>query len=420
MATVTNNNLRMIDRPIWEQLTPPPVTPATGCCSTDDNDRCIYTLFSASSFWRYDTWSDTWQQLASPPGGTFGAGTCMRYTKMVGGQWPATSSGTVMGSVYLILSSGTGAPTFHKYDIATNVWTALSVVSFAATFGTDGYIAFPSPKINLNNGGYHSGVLATITASAGAAIGATSVSVTALPTALPIGAILNFGTNSSPKYAVLTAAAAAAATSITVAPLTAAINNADTAPWYDHMYVVGNASTQMYRYTLSSNAWSTTSANAGNPALAAIPAVTGVCPLLCWLPGASGFIDRLVLFRANVSATVYYYDLVANTWTTLPIHPITETFTTGTCYGVYNGTSGKPERLWISKESTNKIYEFDPVAQRINPVATQYLFAQSTAVIGNKAVMLTSPEGVQFFYMLLNSIAQYVRTPVFFDAKQVG
>jgi hypothetical protein len=142
--------------------------------------------------------------------------------------------------------------------------------------------------------------------------------------------------------------------------------------------------------------------------------------LLCWLPGASGFLDKLVLIRGNTTATIYSYDLVANTWSGFTYQPATETFTTGTCYGVYNGTSGKPERIWIAKDATNRIYEFDPVATRMNTVATQYLFAQSTAVIGDKAVMLTSPEGVQFFYMLLNSIAQYVRTPVFFDAKQVG
>jgi len=246
------------------------------------------------------------------------------------------------------------------------------------------------------------------------------VSVTALPTALPIGAILNFGTNSSPKYAVLTAAASAAATSITVAPLTAAINNTDTAPWYDHMYVIGNGATQMYRYTLSSNTWSTTSANAGNPALAAIPGAVGSGNSLKWLPGASGFLDKLVLIRGNTTVTIYSYDLVANTWSGFTYHPATEKFTTGSCTGAYVGSSGKPERIWIAKDATNRIYEFDPVATRMNPVANQWLFSHSAAINGDKACMLTSPEGIQFFYYMLNSVALFVRTPVFFDAKQVG
>lgn len=69
-------------------------------------------------------------------------------------------------------------------------------------------------------------VLVTVD-TGGAAIGATSIPVTALPGALPNGTLLDFtGTG---KFALLTAAAAAAATSITVQALPQAVVAGDTA-----------------------------------------------------------------------------------------------------------------------------------------------------------------------------------------------
>jgi hypothetical protein len=113
--------------------------------------------------------------------------------------------------------------------------------------------------------------LRTITASANALVNATSIPVSALPEALPIGARLNFGTLASPIWATLTAAAAAAATSITVAPLVAQVTSGNTAQWYGNLYIIGNANTQMYRFNLGTATWSTTSANTANPAIPVMP-----------------------------------------------------------------------------------------------------------------------------------------------------
>lgn len=65
--------------------------------------------------------------------------------------------------------------------------------------------------------------------AAGAAQGATSVPVGALTGAIPNGTVLDFGTN---KFARLTAAAAAGATSLTVTALVTALVDADTT-WYE-------------------------------------------------------------------------------------------------------------------------------------------------------------------------------------------
>lgn len=412
MPTVVNNNLKMIDRPIWEQLNSALANTAAGSCLADDNERFIYLLLSATSFWRYDTWADTWQQLANPTGGTVGTGTTMRFVKQIGGQF----NNVVYGSVFAFISNGVAAPVFNKYDIATNTWSALSVASIPATFGTDAKFMCPEPFCNGYIGGYHSGVLQTITASGAASAGATSITVTALTNALPNGAVLNFGTLTSPKWAVLTAAAAASATTLTVAALISGLTGTETALFYDHAYLIGNAATQMYRYQFSTNAWATTSANGGNPALPAITGAPGFGCTLKWLPGSNEVNANNILkcVRGGATANIYSYRLDTNAWSTDTFHPTSETFTTGTSYGVRSNSSGQQTKLLISKEVTNRIYEYDPLLKRLDPKATQWLLTQGVALVGDKSCVLKSPEGIEFFYLLLSTSASFVRTPLFF------
>jgi len=68
--TLTNTLKKQVDLPIWEwcRFAPVASTIATTMCSPDGyNGRYIYyNLAAGSNFWRYDTWSDSWNQLASP------------------------------------------------------------------------------------------------------------------------------------------------------------------------------------------------------------------------------------------------------------------------------------------------------------------------------------------------------------------
>lgn len=72
---LANNLKKQVDLPVWEWTRFAPTTPTAGLSCTcvadntvvnENNGRYIYYLFSASNFWRYDTVSDTWQQLATP------------------------------------------------------------------------------------------------------------------------------------------------------------------------------------------------------------------------------------------------------------------------------------------------------------------------------------------------------------------
>jgi hypothetical protein len=74
MALV-NTLRKQVDLPIWEWLRfAPAVSSALSCSVSTENSnyheqhgRYIYLLLSATSFWRYDTWADSYLQLTSPP-----------------------------------------------------------------------------------------------------------------------------------------------------------------------------------------------------------------------------------------------------------------------------------------------------------------------------------------------------------------
>ena len=470
---VTNINKMMLDRPVWEQLSFAPVVGVNGTNVADDGERYIYTYFQTSAlaaqFWRYDSWGDTWQQLASPATVT-GTISNMVYSRSHG----KVFSGKVYGTVWMVVGNGTTAY-FYKYDISTNTWTTMSIAGVPATFGVDCYLTYPDISGNNYLTSYHSGITRTITTSAIAAVGATSIAVAALPEALSVDTILRFGTfditvssmalkgsttlsvsgvtqglainsviktydgtevclsaaaasgatsisiyplsrtiSASTKikieqFAVLTAAAAAAATTITVSPLFTGIASASTAGYYGNMYLIGNSATAMYRYNIPTNTWATTSANSGNPALAAIPAAVGVGNALKWLPAYAP--DFLWCLRGAGTSNVYFYNLVSNTWTTESYYPNTETFSTGTSVASRD-IGGRRATLLIQKDATGRIYEGVPFKNTMEPKMTQWLYPNSTATTGDKSCVITSPDGIDFYYTLLHSSAAFVRCAI--------
>ncbi len=72
---LSSNTLRVqVDTPIWEWCrTAPAVSSAISTSTASDSatnpihGRYIYYLIAAAGFYRYDTWSDTYMQLSSPP-----------------------------------------------------------------------------------------------------------------------------------------------------------------------------------------------------------------------------------------------------------------------------------------------------------------------------------------------------------------
>ncbi len=389
---------QILDYPFFELLADMPATNGAGMCIDDDGSRYIYLLFSTSSFWRYDTWSNSYQQLASAPGGTVGTGTNFRFVQHMGTQL----NGVVYGSIYALIANS-GTPVFYRYDVGTNAWSAaLSVTNLPASIGTDSSLKFIQPK--LNNFQSASSCMFTVTATAAAAINATAITVSALAEALPVNAVLNFGTAASPKYAVLTAAAAAAATSITVSPLLVALTGTETAQFSNHAYCVTNASTQLYRYNIASNTWFTTTHNAGNAAFPALPGAVGAGCSMRWLCGHDS--TKLYILRGGGSSNIFQYDISTNAaMTTLSYQPITEVWTTGTCTAVRakNGTTDpRPFAIVLQRNGDNRFYEFNPATLQMYPLAFSY-FPHTTNVVGDKLGLMMNPSGLEFIYSLPQS-----------------
>jgi len=142
---VTLNLKKGIDLPVWQWLKPLPAASAAGASIVNDKrgaDRFIYVLLGAASFWRYDTWTDTFQQLANPPTITFAAGVAMTFDP---------SQGTA-GRVWLFapLSASPWA-VFAYYDAATNIWTSRNVpAGLAAQWGTDASLSHTCSTYNAS------------------------------------------------------------------------------------------------------------------------------------------------------------------------------------------------------------------------------------------------------------------------------
>jgi hypothetical protein len=142
---VTLNLKKGIDLPVYQWLRFIPVTAAAGhCICTDERgtNRFVYIMAGIAAFYRYDTWTDSFELLASPGAlggsGTWGAGTCMVFDPSQGAE----------GRIWL-LNGYTTQCGFGYYDIATNVWTSRSVATLPAIWGTDGSLVHTCSTYNV-------------------------------------------------------------------------------------------------------------------------------------------------------------------------------------------------------------------------------------------------------------------------------
>ncbi len=471
---LTDQREQGFDLPDWEPLMFAQATGIAGTNIVDDGYRYIYkwiqTSATAVQFWRYDTWNDVPQQMATPPTQT-GTVCNMFYTKGMGGQW----SGRTFGAIYAFVGNGTVCY-LYKWDEATNTWSAnLGTTGIPAAFATDCYLMHPGPARNNWEGGYHAAALRTITTTSTVAAGVTSIPVSSTAEAMPIGARLRFGTfnititadalagatsltvSAMPQgmsagaivsvpggydfalsstvaagvvtlpifplqkeiaanttciveqFAVLTVAAAASSVSLTVSPLLYSITSGSTALYYGNFYLIGNNATQIYRFNKGAGAWYTTSANSGNPAFPALPGAAGAGCAMKWLPAYAP--SKLWVLRGGGTSTTYIYDLDTNTVTTETYYPSTETFTTGTNVASRD-IGGKQSTLLIQKDATGRIFEGNPYKNTLEPKLAQWKYPAGAAVVGDRSLCMRIPGGKEYYYLLLPSSTAFLRTPL--------
>ena len=80
---LTSSLKNQVDLPVWEWVRFAPVVTAAGtstCSDESSGGRFSYYFASLTSFYRYDTYTDAWQQLASPTLATALTISNMRYT----------------------------------------------------------------------------------------------------------------------------------------------------------------------------------------------------------------------------------------------------------------------------------------------------------------------------------------------------
>lgn len=156
-----NNTLRtQVDLPVWEWLRFAPAnSSAISCSCVADNSlyhpvhgRYVYYLISNTSFWRYDTWTDTYLQLSNAPYTTTTASS-MRFAGSYGYYGRAISAtantittsthyGEVLKGYDIKIMSGTGAGQQRTitgvgeivtadFGVATSVTTTTSLIQIA-------------------------------------------------------------------------------------------------------------------------------------------------------------------------------------------------------------------------------------------------------------------------------------------------
>lgn len=129
MPALTSNTLtRQVDLPTWEwtRFAPAVSTAISSTCSADnpnfypeEHGRYIYYMISATNFSRYDTWTDMFQQLSTPPI-TIATFSAMKYSAALGVEEKVISasantltvpavSGQAMLGYDVVIVSGTGA-----------------------------------------------------------------------------------------------------------------------------------------------------------------------------------------------------------------------------------------------------------------------------------------------------------------------
>jgi hypothetical protein len=164
MPALTSNTLTpQVDTPVWEwtRFAPAVSSAVSSTCSTDNGNflaaehgRYIYYMISATNFSRYDTWTDMYQQLQSPPIApvTFSA---MKFAGALGPEdrvIAATSTTLTVAAITqasmvgydVVIVSGTGAgqrrtitaaeePVVHNSGIATAVANVLGGITLTDT-----------------------------------------------------------------------------------------------------------------------------------------------------------------------------------------------------------------------------------------------------------------------------------------------
>jgi hypothetical protein len=456
---------KLLHRKRWEMCWPSPGNTVAGSFLAGDKggvmpaQDCLYFVNGVNGVYLYNPDQDAWMQLPnSGVAGTFAAGSCgeFRSIGMLGGALQNTASagtattlttnrnitrdirgsrltvvaGTGVGyagsvasnttganavltvtpasgvafdntSVFQVWSgslwffnAGTTAVGLSVYDRATNAWTAKSVTGLPTAWGTCGQLI----STGSVEGAFETG---TSTGSN------TTTTLNNTGKAWPVNAYANAqvritgGTGNGQVRAIAsnTATALTVSAAWTITPdatSTYSIEGND-----DTLYLLGNNSVTLYKYSISGNTWVTVApGTARGGALAAGGTADWVMGVTDpdWAGAQGKYLTQSgVLLRQNGryiysmrgggSSTLDVYDTAAVTWiSALPYGNQMETFTTGSCSVDYGGY------IYLMKEAVGRLYRLNVAGNYLEPWSN-VIYPSSTTVEGDKLAVVQYTDG---------------------------
>ena len=472
------NKLRAgLHRKTWEGLTPVPSTPNNGSFVVTAEGKGvperIYYVNGTSSIWQYSPREDAWNQLSSSGiAGSYNTGACGEALGlgMLGGSStsPLTAgttttmtttrnlvrripgvrvrvvAGTGIGyegiitdnslganavltvspasavafdnttviSVYSgslwFFNSGISSVGFSVYDSATNAWTAKTVTGLPTAWGTCGQLVSTRSVVGSAEVGTSSGSNTTTTLNhTGKAwvVNGWSNYQVRITAGTGIGQIRTVASN--------TANALTVSAAWTVTPDATSVYSIEGND--DFLYLLGNNSIHIYRYSISANTWTQLAPTAARGAgLAAGGTADWLGKVKSWPVGAMATVapgkqlGRFIYsLRGGGGSLLDIYDIALNTWVSaVPYGNQTETFNNGSC-SCYDGSG----RILLAKESTGRLFAFDVNEHRLVGLTT-LLYPQSSTVAGDLLVVDSFIDGedqVDFLYSLMHSRADFFR-----------
>ena len=168
----------------------------------------------------------------------------------------------------------------------------------------------------------------------------------------------------------------------------------------DNLYLFGNNSTTVYKYSISGNSWTTLSPSVARGGAFAVGGganwVSNVSDSI-WT-NESAIINgrRIYSFRGGASAVLDYYDIPSNSWVSLTYSPQMDTFTTGSCYDY------DEDYIMISKENTGRLFRYIISENRLIPFST-LVYPNGVATVGDKMftkVLIDGETIIRWVYVL--------------------
>lgn len=465
----TEVNLRpILDRKQWEMCNYAPVGTTTGAFIVSSNlhDQYQYYITSSTVMSVYDPFNDAWMTSPSPAlSGTFGPGSCgIRHTfgprafatggtttqintnlnlqrglngykiRIIAGpnagmEVPIAfnTTGTnstitvdtpfptaitsasefilLTGRVWVMNAGTVSSANFRYYDVATNTWTSASITNLPGTWGTDGkLVSTPGPRANFVEETATGGTSTTLvnsgktwTTNAWANFQVRIISGTGAG---------QFRTISSSNATTLTVSSAWAITPDATSKYVIEGND-------DYLYLLGNNSATMYRYSISANSWTVltpTTARSGAP-------VAGMSAHWVYAVEDPRFNDadgtlngRYIYSFRGTNAILDRYNIAANAWENdIAYAPKTDTFASGTSWAY------SENYIYSMQAATGRLLKFNIAEQRMEP-CSQLFYTQSTTHIGDRlfdAVYVDGSTKLRWLYYITSNQTTLFRMLLF-------